>query len=278
MAVSTGTSYFTNALVGQMQVGSDIDINARHATPKFAVGTGFERADGCKFRYSHFGAAVNRGVLVSTDLSESNKGHTPNAGETVANLTKRANEHLKPNAAGSRYVQLTFTATAHQFDGGYLVIEDDAGEGFTYRIKGHDVGNGPVSGSMYMDLYDPLHTAIDSTTDISIAGCLYANLEIANGTQPASRIDSLVVGASCCNTSAQDFAWVQTKGTCGVLQDANVAVPCQIVMLSTNTNGAVTPLGVTLTGSAGTVITVPIGYCIVAGSSTAHTIVNLTIE
>ena len=72
MAVSS-SSYFSNSIVGQPQVGADIDIYESSTSPKYAVGFGFTRADGCKYRYAHFGATTNRGVMVSTDLSETYK-------------------------------------------------------------------------------------------------------------------------------------------------------------------------------------------------------------
>ena len=69
MAVSS-SSFFSNAIVGTPQVGADIDVYGSSTSPKFAVGFGFTRADGSKYRYSHFGAATNRGLCVSTDVSE----------------------------------------------------------------------------------------------------------------------------------------------------------------------------------------------------------------
>ena len=50
MAVASNTNYYSNAIVGVPQVGSDINIHQLDSTPKFAVGYGFERADGAKFR------------------------------------------------------------------------------------------------------------------------------------------------------------------------------------------------------------------------------------
>ena len=72
MAIGTGI-WFNNSLVGIPSVASDVDIHRTDvaASAKFAIGTGFERSDGARFRYCHFGASCNRGIVVATDASES---------------------------------------------------------------------------------------------------------------------------------------------------------------------------------------------------------------
>lgn len=66
MAIST-TGYFSNAIVGQPQAGADIDIHEVNSTPKFALGFGFTRSDGNKYRYVQLSAATSAGTLVSYD-------------------------------------------------------------------------------------------------------------------------------------------------------------------------------------------------------------------
>jgi hypothetical protein len=214
---------------------------------------------------------------VATDADESDLAYIPNVGATVANLTKRANEAMNPNAKGSRYMQLIITATSHQFDGGYLVTVDDLGEGFTYRIKGHTItsDNDPVTGNIYLDLYDPIHTAIDSTTDIAIAGCPYANLEAVPIT---TAVDLIVAGVTCTNMSANDYGWIQTRGPCGVLQDATLAIHGQAVTTSSNTAGSVSTFPYNTSHTDNIFIRPEVGKCIVPASSTAHSVVYLTLE
>ena len=266
-----------------MQIGSDIDIYATASTPKFAVGTGFERADGSRFRYVHVGADLEVGEIGATDASESDFQYLDNVGATVAGLTDRSGENLSPNAAGSRYLQLIITATDNQFDGGYLAIQGGAGAGYTYRIRSHTIttDNDPTTGNIYMDLYDKVHTAIDSTSDICIAGSPYSNLEPTTGEAHATTTDIRAVGVACAGISAQSYGWVQTKGPCGVLQDANIALSGQEMTLSSNTAGAcmATPY-VTTTPSPilAAQLRPTIGHCIVAGSSGTYTVVHLALE
>ncbi len=274
MAVST-SSYFSNSIIGSPQLGADIDIYESSSNPKYAVGFGFIRADGNKYRYCHFGALSNRGTLVSTDVSESGLTKIENIGCTVANTTKKAGEIINPNAIGARYMQLVITATADQFAGAYLTVATGAGAGFTYRIAGNtatSAGN-PVTGNIYMDLCDPIQVAIDSNSDIVIAGSAYANLEAATTT------DAVPVGVTVTNNSASSYGFVTTGGVTGVLQDITIGTVGKPVFLSTQTAGDVMATAATLISTSSSFFTIPIvGYLVEAGSSADYSLVYLTLE
>ena len=266
MAVSTD-SYFSNAIVGQPQVGADIDIHQVDLTPKYQVGFGFIRADGSKFRYGHFGADTNRGLLVATDISESSMADDDDLGATVANLTKVAGETMNPNAIGSHYMQLTITASAQQFTGGYVTVTDDNGEGYTYRIRSNTATGDPVTGDCYLELYKPIVVAVDSNSDFSINGCKFANLEAASTT------DEDVAGITCAGMSSTNYGWIQTAGIAGVLQSAGTGSVGNPVHLSSNTSGAIAVLQ-SQTG----ISIVQIGSLVDAGDSGGHSVINVTLE
>ena len=272
MAVSTN-SYFSNSIIGVPQVGADIDIYESNITPKYAVGFGFTRADGNKYRYCQFGALSNRGLMVATDVSESGATKIDNVGALAANISKRAGETLNPNAVGSRYMQLVITATSQQFAGGYLTVMTGTGAGFTYRIKGNTAtsANNPVTGNIYVDLWDKIAVAIDSNSDIAIAGCGYANLEGSTTT------DAVPAGVTITNNSASSYGWITTGGITGVLQDANIGTIGAPVALSTNTTGAVMIVGSGSTTGSDLVVT-QVGYLVEAGSSADYSLVCLTLE
>ena len=271
MAVST-TSYFSNSIVGQPQVGADIDIFDTASSPKYAVGFGFQRADGAKFRYVHFGAISNRGTLVATDRSESSLSKIENVGALVANITKRANETINPNAIGARYMQLVISATAQQFEGGYLTFTTGTGVGFTYRIKGHTVTTdaNPVTGNIYLDLHDSIVVALDSNSDIAIAGNPYANLESATTT------DELPVGVTITNNTATNYGWVQTHGIVGVLQDATIGTQGDPVSISSATAGAIQ--AAEAESNTNLLVYPVVGYMVEPGSSADYSLVYLTLE
>ena len=272
MAVSAN-SYFSNSIIGIPQVGADIDIYESSTNPKYAVGFGFTRADGNKYRYCHFGALSNRGTMVATDVSESGLTKIENVGCTVALTTKKAGEIINPNAIGSRYMQLVITATADQFAGAYVAITTGVGAGFTYRIKGNTATSAatPVTGNIYLDLYDPIQVAIDSNSDIVIGGSAYANLEGATTT------DKTPAGATVTNNTATSYGWITTAGITAVLQDANIGTIGAPVALSTNTTGAIMAVGST-SGTPSNLMLAQIGYLVEAGSSADYSLVYLTLE
>ena len=225
MAV-TATSHFNNGIVGTPQIGADVDIYESHATPKFAIGTGFERSDGAKFRYSHFGVNTLPGVLVSTDFSESNQVRTSVGIVISSSATAVGDEAIKPGTKGSRYVEIIFASiTANKYAGGYLVICEDSGAGYTYRVKGNTATNSPVSGNFRLELYQPLQETVTNASDWAIFGSKYANLEAhTQGTDAA--IAGVTVSDIKVATAA--YGWIQTKGILGVLIDDTSGVATDI--------------------------------------------------
>lgn len=275
MVVST-SSYFSNSIVGTPGLGADIDIYESSTNPKYTVGFGFTRADGNKYKYCHFGALSNRGTMVATDVSESGLTKIENIGAVLANRVKTGGETMYPNAIGSRYMQLIITATADQFAGAYITVTTGAGAGFTYRIRGNTAtsDNSPVTGNIYMELNDPIVIAIDSNSDIAIAGSAYANLEGATTT------DRVVAGATITNNSASSYGWIQTAGIAGVLQDIIIGGIGRLAFLSSNTIGAIMSVPTGLNSNVDyTILGFPIvGYLVEPGSSADYSLVYLTLE
>jgi hypothetical protein len=268
MAVSTD-SYFSNSVIGVPQVGGDIDIYETNSTPKYAIGFGFTRADGNKYRYSHFGATVSVSNLVAVDVSESGFTHSSGSFTTAAKLSKRAGETLNPNAKGSRYMQLTITASADQFAGGYIAITSGLGYGFSYRVKGNTATTAgvPCTGDIYLDLCDPLQAALDTRSAMAIAGCPYANLEVTSTT------DCIPVGVTVTDISSSAYGWICTKGVTPVLQDATIPTGTKkVAQVSTATAGAITSLVDSHTSYP------IVGNVIESGSSTVYSLIYLTLE
>src|SRR3990167_1530797 len=275
MAVSS-SSYFSNSIVGQIQVGSDIDIYRVDSTPKYSVGIGFVRGDGNKYRYSHFGALSNRGLLVAQDYIESSLTSTNlNAGALIANITKPAGEIVNPNTAGSHYVQAVVTATANQFDGAYLSVID---QGFQYRIKNTTATGDPVTGNCYLELYEPLAATVDSNSDFLVTGCPYANLEPAVAVTSTTGFTA-VSGVTVANNSSTNYGWIQTGGVATILASARVGSVGSLAVLSTNTAGAVcyasTDAATTANGLGWSPI---VGYFLNPVSASAYAVVKLMLE
>jgi len=215
MAIATSTNFYSNAIVGVPQVGADIDVHERSATPKYSVGFGFQRADGNVFRYSQFGDAVLVGVLVGNVATNSNLASTDALVVAPATAQAVAGEAIQPGAVGSRYVEVILaTVASNQFAGGYLSITKDTGIGYTYRIKSNTATNTPTSGNFRLELFDKIKVALDNTSDIAIAASKYSNLYpyvAIEGTQ------SNVVGVTMAAVSNNDYGWVCVRGRTSAL-------------------------------------------------------------
>lgn len=269
-------SYFTNAVPGGNLI-FDGNIYRLDATPKYPLGFAVSRADGSRYRYAQFGAATNRGVLVSQDVSETSIPDTDNgiAGSVTTSAT---------STAGSRYVEITMAGViANQFAGGYFTTNDDTGEGYTYRIKGNSATGSGVDGigvaatTYILVLYDPLVASLDGTTDYSIIGLPWNDVEVAT-----RATDSVLSGVSQrTSTAALPFAFVQTAGVCTVLQDIHVPAIGDPVMLSPLTAGSVAKyFGLGSNGATDVAVEgaqFVIGYCVDAGDSTGHTVIMLNL-
>ena len=268
MAVSAN-SYFSDSICGQTNVGSDFDVFDSSTTPKYTVGIGFVRGDGAQFRYGHFGEIVGRGALVSTDVSESGATAIHKAGALTAALIKSGNSSMNNNAIGSRYAQLVITATADQFAGAYLTISSATGFGFTYHVRGNDATSATVASNTIMELYEPIQVALDSNSQISIAGYPYANLE------SSTTGDCTAIGVSVQNQSAGSYGWVQTHGIVSVLQDIAVGTIGKPCTVSSNTGGAISAYTAVQNSNPNYPL---VGYLVEAGSSGGYSLVYLQLE
>jgi hypothetical protein len=249
MAISTST-YFSNSLVGVPQVAGDVDVLATHATPRFAVGTKFERQDGAVFRYAHFGAACTGGQIMCPVTSETSYAQVTSAVISTSTTYQSPGDPIGvlPNGIGSRYLVLTvITATAHQFQGGYVVAtshKDDGvqigGLGVTYRIKDNTATTTSTPYYSKFELYDQLVATIGTSAFITIAGSKFNDLVPGKA---AAATANLPAGVATRTQAAAAYGWVQTRGLSGVLIEAAAGGSAgDIAVLSTGMAGGATVL------------------------------------
>jgi len=276
--MSTNTqSYFSNAYPGEApHFDGNIFRADAIASPKYPLGFKVSRADGSIHRYSMFGATCNRGVLVSPDISELNIPDTDNCIVAPASANDTTDGTIY-----SRFIQITKSGVVeNQFAGGYLVVTDGTGIGYTYRIKGNTATGtnvGSDTDAFRMELYEPLQAAVTTDTDFAVIGCQYYDLEIATTT------DATISGVSKVTVAvATPYTFIQTRGVCGILLDASTtaAVDGAMMALSALTSGAVRPF---VGGSIGTVVAAEarymiVGYSLDAGDAAGQASVFLTLE
>lgn len=245
-----GTERNSFAAYGVPQAISGVNLYENSATQKFPLGFKLEDAQGNVYRYAKFGAATNRGVVVSHDLSEDSVDDTDNVIIAPASAV-----NVGDGGIGSYYVEITLASvTLNQYAGGKFITTDDTGEGYTYRIVGNTATGTPASGNFRLQLADPIQVALDTTTDFMIIGSRYGNLEGAT-----SNTDYDIVGVTMATMTQDYFGWVITKGPVGILSQGTTTSGNAIIL--STTAGAVT--------DALTTGVIPRwGRCIFAGDST----------
>lgn len=213
MAIKYNT-YFSNAIVGQPMCGADIDIQEVNTTPKFAVGFGFVRADGNRYRYCQFGAAIEAGYLVGTDSPVAN-WITANGVTAPASAVAVSGDNIAPGNAGSRYFELAAIAavSANQLAGNYVTVYGGTGVGATYRVKGNTLSGAIGTALTRVELYEPLKEALSTDSDMAFAGSPYNNLVKATSTALSC---NTIAGITAGSASANQFAWVCEDGIIGV--------------------------------------------------------------
>ena len=264
MSIATSTNYYSNSIVGVPQAGSDIDVMERNVTPRFAVGFGFQRADGNKYRYVQYATAVDAGVMVGGTTTADNLNSTNALVVATTTADAVANEIIKPGDIGSRYVEVTLATVANnQYAGGYFATVKDTGLGYTYRIKGNTATGTPKSTTFRMELYEKIKVKLDNTTDIAILANDYSDLGTGTNLN--------VIGVTQAAASANNYGWACTAGITTCLQSSTAVMGSAIVGAS---NGAYTVTDTTtmLTYQRLGIVVVP------AGASGQFGIINLLTE
>lgn len=265
--------YFSNSKVGTPQVAGEVNVLDVHAAPKFAVGWGFKDADGRQFRYGYSSAGVAAGTGVAPTFASAGVTLISNAVIAPASATAVAGEKIQPGDVGSRYIQFTKASVTSVdiYKGGYVIISDGSGQGYTLRIKGNTITGNPVSGDLRLELYEPLKYALVATTDIIIVPNLWNDVVVADGTNAA--VSGVAMGTT---TSSLPFGWFCTHGQVGCKQDGAWTVGAPLVR---GADGFIM-MGAGLTNPVqlGTTGGQVVGYAIADGGDNKMGVAYLTIE
>ncbi len=255
-------NYFSNSIVGQMMVGSDITVYDTHATAKYPLGQGFTRADGNVFRYAQISGAVNAGKLMGPTTASG--GATYNAVTPVASASAvqvAAEYPILPGQVGSHFLEVTVAGiAANKYEGGYLVTTRGTGVGDTYRIIGNTATDNPATGNLRLQLAEAIKVAIIPSTGTIIVPSMFTDLAATATT--AAQVSGVLMSTT---TSTNQWAWICTRGVVGCNEDGtNAVVAGQQLMASRVTAGAYASISVS-TGTllaAGALSSPIIGYSI----------------
>lgn len=191
---------------------------------QYPLGTRMRLQDGREFVYVLNGAvALTPGKLIQS----------PVPGANYDELAVPA-----AVAVGARAFNITTGATAvtkDQFKDGYVIIEDDAGEGHLYGISGNDAIGTTANGEIRLKAGEGIQVALTTSTTVGLLLNPYSGV-IIHPSPPTA----LVVGVTPTDIAASVYGWLQTKGPAAVLIDGTVIIGQQVVP-SDAVDGAVEP-------------------------------------
>ena len=123
-------------------------------------------------------------------------------------------------AAAATTVNVTTGATAftlNQFTGGYLIPQDDAGEGYVYGVKDHAAIGTTTAGDI--NLTSGLEVAFTSATTVLMLE--HPMSKVIIHPSPAT---GLLVGVAASAIAASEYGWFQTRGIGSVLTVGTVVI------------------------------------------------------
>jgi len=217
------------------------------------VGTRFDTSDGREVTLVRNGAvALVPGVLVQ------DAAVVPNH-QNIAVTAYRAYSNN-----GNLPAQVTVTlgataATANQYAGGFLVVNDNAGEGQTLRIASHPAA--ASSGSLVVTLEEGATVAITTASEVSLVSAHGADVVI----QPTT-VTNAQVGVTLTSIAAAAYGFVVSRGLTSCLAQGTIGVG----------------LGLSIGSVAGSVAvaaatTARLGFAAQAGVDTEYRVVYVNI-
>lgn len=210
--------------------GSDEGIWTPTASQKYATGTLYEPDDGSgrKFRYCKNAAvALTKGLMLQQAAAVTNWQNEVQTTGTAA-------------AVGDKKITIYVATapTANEWDDGYLIIQDGAGEANMYTIASHTV---PASGTLvtvYIADAGGIRTATAVTSEVTVVKNLYRDVIV----HPVTTATGIPVGVPLVDVTANYYFWAQTKGPCPMVVDAGdtitIGAPAGVPATSGTAGGA----------------------------------------
>lgn len=170
-------------------------------------------------------------------------------------------------AIGDKTVTLTTGSTAvtvDQLKDGYVVPEDDAGEGITYTVKSNAAA--ATTATLSITLYEGLKLAWTTDTTVGIFVNPYA--VVIRHPAPAT---AWLCGVAAAPIATTAYGWLQIWGPCVTLTEGTVVINEKVIDSAT-ADGAVAPTASTAAGEENYV-----GVTMEVGPTTEHSLIFLRL-
>ena len=200
-----------------------------------------------------------------------NGGVALTAGKLVQTIvgTKADHQDLAPTAAvaAGEYEISVETAgtdlTLNQYAGGYLYVNDGAGEGQCLKIKSNPVHDHSSDPSVVITCHDALATAIATSSKVSLMSDPWSGLVVA----PAAETGA-AMGVPVVDMALSAYGWFQTHGPAAVLTVGTLVLGHNVVRSAT-VAGGVAP--------ATSDILDIVGTCMLVDVTTDYSLIKLNI-
>ena len=200
-----------------------------------------------------------------------NGGVALTAGKLVQTIvgTKADHQDLAPTAAvaAGEYEISVETAgtdlTLNQYAGGYLYVNDGAGEGQCLKIKSNPVHDHSSDPSVVITCHDALATAVATSSKVSLIADPWTAVLVA----PAAETGA-AMGCPVVDMAASAYGWFQTHGPAAVLTVGTIVLGHNVVRSAT-VAGGVAP--------ATSDILDIVGTCMLVDVTTDYSLIKLNI-
>lgn len=215
-------------------VGSEEDLlqsfppnpYAESATQQFPLGTKLTQAERI-WRYCKNGGS---GLNIAAPISSAPAVHADQQEDIACGVLA---------AIGAYVVSLTSTANLDgspndekdTFKEGYLIANDEAGEGQCYKIKSNEAFS--VTAESLFTLYDPLTIAFSTSTQCGLIMNPYKNVVVC----PTAATMGWPAGVPGIAVTASYFFWSQTGGPAAVVPQEAIALGNYVVVGTTAGKG-----------------------------------------
>ena len=193
-------------------IDDDIDIWEESATQQFPLGSKLYRGEQ-QWHYCYNGAVTG---VAGAPVQSAAAVHADQDDDIVTGAAA---------AAGDYTIELTSTAdldtgvlaTAGGLTGGYIIINDEAGEGHLYKVADHEIFS--TTDNSTITLYDPLKVALTVASQVGVIPSPFYGV-IAT-TAVCTR---MVLGCYPFAVTASYYFWLPTGGPAACVAHAGIAV------------------------------------------------------
>jgi hypothetical protein len=199
-----------------------------------AIGERFDLSDGREVTLFQAGSVdLASGVLVQSAPIVANHQNLAVVSFTAASVSTGTPATIVATLGGT-------AATANQYAGGFVVVNDNAGEGQTLKVAAN-LAQASTSGNVTIYLEDSPVTALTSASEICLIPAVGSGVVI-NPTTPTNR----PLGVTLNPVAASAYGLAVSKGATSALADASTAAVGLGIAPSTTTAGSVTVQAATL--------------------------------